>query len=85
MLPANLNAQLLPRTTAQTYTSLCTAGLAAGFDKDGVAPKGLLGLGFGFMEVGQLHLHLRNVLQQTVSGLFALRCMVPVTALTSWK
>ena len=29
------------------------AGLAAGFDKDAVAVKGLLGLGFGFIEVGE--------------------------------
>lgn len=28
------------------------AGLAAGFDKDADAVKGLLGLGFGFVEVG---------------------------------
>ena len=27
-------------------------GIAAGFDKDGEAISGLLGLGFGFMEVG---------------------------------
>ncbi len=30
------------------------AGLAAGFDKDAAAIKGLLGLGFGFVEVGKL-------------------------------
>lgn len=30
------------------------AGLAAGFDKDAEAIEGLLGLGFGFMEVGKL-------------------------------
>lgn len=29
-------------------------GLAAGFDKDAVAIKGLLGLGFGFVEVGTI-------------------------------
>lgn len=28
------------------------AGLAAGFDKDAYAVNGLLGLGFGFVEVG---------------------------------
>lgn len=33
---------------------LVPAGLAAGFDKDAVAIKGLLGLGFGFVEVGTL-------------------------------
>ena len=72
------------RTLAQKDTSLHAAGLAAGFDKDGEAPKGLLGLGFGFMEVGQLHLHQQqapaaeNVMQKAVSGLFALCCMAPV-------
>lgn len=30
-----------------------SAGLAAGFDKDAAAPEGLLGMGFGFMEVGE--------------------------------
>ena len=29
-------------------------GLAAGFDKDGVATQGLLKLGFGFIEVGSV-------------------------------
>jgi dihydroorotate dehydrogenase len=29
------------------------AGLAAGFDKDAEAIKGLMGLGLGFMEVGE--------------------------------
>lgn len=29
-------------------------GLAAGFDKDGVAVDGLLGLGFGFVEIGSV-------------------------------
>lgn len=33
---------------------LCCSGLAAGFDKDADAVKGLLGLGFGFVEVGEL-------------------------------
>lgn len=33
---------------------LCSSGLAAGFDKDADAVKGLLGLGFGFVEVGEL-------------------------------
>jgi dihydroorotate dehydrogenase len=28
-------------------------GLAAGFDKDGEAVQALLGLGFGFVEVGE--------------------------------
>lgn len=36
----------------QTFSN--PVGLAAGFDKDGEAPKGLLGLGFGFMEVGSV-------------------------------
>lgn len=30
-----------------------TPGLAAGFDKDAEAIRGLLGLGLGFMEVGE--------------------------------
>jgi dihydroorotate dehydrogenase len=29
-------------------------GLAAGFDKDGVVPRQMLGLGFGFVEIGTL-------------------------------
>ena len=33
------------------------AGLAAGFDKDAAAVKGLLGLGFGFVEVGKPRRH----------------------------
>ena len=37
--------------SAQTYEH--AAGLAAGFDKDAAAVKGLLGLGFGFVEVGK--------------------------------
>ena len=37
--------------TALPYA--CAAGLAAGFDKDAAAVKGLLGLGFGFVEVGK--------------------------------
>jgi hypothetical protein len=32
---------------------LPAAGLAAGFDKDAEAIKGLMGLGLGFMEVGE--------------------------------
>lgn len=31
-------------------------GLAAGFDKDAAAVRGLLGLGFGFVEVGEWHM-----------------------------
>ena len=30
------------------------AGIAAGFDKDGEGTEGLLGMGFGFMEVGSV-------------------------------
>ena len=30
------------------------AGLAAGFDKDAEAVEGLLGMGFGFVEIGAL-------------------------------
>jgi dihydroorotate dehydrogenase len=37
----------------QAYECVCPAGLAAGFDKDAEAVKGLLGLGLGFMEVGE--------------------------------
>ena len=29
-------------------------GIAAGFDKDGEGTEGLLGMGFGFMEVGSV-------------------------------
>ena len=29
------------------------AGLAAGFDKDAEAVEGLLGMGFGFVEIGE--------------------------------
>ena len=44
---------------AQTLTSKhnnqkTKTGLAAGFDKDAEAIDGLLGLGFGFMEVGSV-------------------------------
>ena len=39
------------RARAHAHTH---AGLAAGFDKDGEAVEGLLGLGFGFMEVGSV-------------------------------
>jgi hypothetical protein len=37
----------------QAYECVFPAGLAAGFDKDAEAVKGLLGLGLGFMEVGE--------------------------------
>jgi hypothetical protein len=40
-----------PPTHTHTYPSL--PGLAAGFDKDAEAIRGLLGTGFGFMEVGE--------------------------------
>lgn len=34
--------------------ALLPAGLAAGFDKDAEAMEAMLGLGFGFMEVGSI-------------------------------
>ena len=32
----------------------CFAGIAAGFDKDAEGTEGLLGMGFGFMEIGSV-------------------------------
>ena len=46
---------------------LCLSGLAAGFDKDADAVKGLLGLGFGFVEVGEFSLLALNMLVSHVS------------------
>jgi dihydroorotate dehydrogenase len=36
---------------------LSFAGLAAGFDKDAEAIEGLMGLGFGFVEIGGSLMH----------------------------
>lgn len=56
--------KLLPRVTVPEIAELKSAiwginfsnpvGLAAGFDKDGVATQGLMRLGFGFIEVGSV-------------------------------
>lgn len=37
------------------------AGLAAGFDKDAEAIEGLMGVGFGFVEVGESDMRFRCV------------------------
>ena len=59
-----LEAGLAPKADAAAYPSLRTSlfgldfpnpvGLAAGFDKNADAPDALLGLGFGFVEVGTI-------------------------------
>ena len=41
-------------TTVAGLTFSSPVGLAAGFDKDGEVPEQMLGLGFGFVEVGTL-------------------------------
>ncbi len=60
-------ALLPPRALSRFPASLATniagltfpspVGLAAGFDKDGEVPDAMLGLGFGFVEVGTLTPH----------------------------
>ncbi|MEP7221635.1 MAG: quinone-dependent dihydroorotate dehydrogenase [Novosphingobium sp.] len=59
---AGLKWQLAPRsaqngalsTTVAGITFPNPVGMAAGFDKDGEVPDALLGLGFGFAEVGSI-------------------------------
>lgn len=56
--------KVLPRRWAKTHGKLAVTvadldfpnplGMAAGFDKDGEVPDALLGLGFGFAEVGSI-------------------------------
>ncbi len=39
--------------SCDTATVLASAGLAAGFDKDAEVIRPMLGIGFGFVEVGE--------------------------------
>jgi len=48
----DLSSQLTTTSTNLTFPNCI--GLAAGFDKDGVAVKNLMDLGFGFVEVGSV-------------------------------
>src|SRR4030095_639585 len=54
-LAPNLPLPDFPRELGQELAGLrfpSPVGLAAGFDKDGEVPDAMLGLGFGFVEVG---------------------------------
>jgi len=56
LAPRRKPAELPPslRTTVAGIEFPSPVGLAAGFDKDGEVPEQMLGLGFGFVEVGTL-------------------------------
>jgi dihydroorotate dehydrogenase len=56
LAPARKPAQFPPslRTSVAGVRFPSPVGLAAGFDKDGEVPEQMLGLGFGFVEVGTL-------------------------------
>ena len=43
----------------------CCTGLAAGFDKDAEAVEGLLDLGFGFVEIGEILLCVSSMRRDT--------------------
>ena len=45
-------AMLCCPPTAREHNYLLPAGVAAGFDKDAEGLEAILGLGFGFMEIG---------------------------------
>jgi dihydroorotate dehydrogenase len=56
LMPARLPVRF-PKSLATTLAGLdfpSPVGLAAGFDKDGEVPLQMLGLGFGFVEVGTI-------------------------------
>lgn len=50
--PASATGPLVTRVAGLTFPN--PLGMAAGFDKDGEVPDALLGLGFGFAEVGSI-------------------------------
>jgi len=50
--PLPVDGPLASRVAGLTFPN--PLGMAAGFDKDGEAPDALLGLGFGFAEVGSI-------------------------------
>ena len=56
LLPGHQPAPLPPslRSTVAGLTFPSPVGLAAGFDKDAEVPEQMLGLGFGFVEIGTL-------------------------------